>query len=170
MSKTTTTEPLRTWHLLEDGYEYDTCEAATAEDALEIAKANVDRGNYSDAEGTLWIDVTVRADETDDYYEEEASATVQLDEEEPSCSADAHDWQAPYEIVGGIQENPGVWGHGGGVIIKKCCMHCGCARVTDTWAQRPDNGVQGYESVSYEPGLYADDLEAMRVEAEDDAI
>lgn len=27
--------------------------------------------------------------------------------------------------------------------------HCGCYRITDTWAQNNENGVQGLESVEY---------------------
>lgn len=92
---------------------------------------------------------------------------VSLEPQEPRCTEDEHDWQAPIEIVGGIKENPGVWGHGGGVIIRECCMHCGCAKVTDTWAQ--DNcGRQGLTSVEYEPDAYRDALEAYRAEHEEE--
>src|SRR4029453_16264241 len=44
----------RLWDLSEDGHIYDSTVATSAEDALETARVNVDRGNYSDAEGTLW--------------------------------------------------------------------------------------------------------------------
>lgn len=72
---------------------------------------------------------------------------------EPPCESGAeHDWQAPYEIVGGNRENPGVWLHGGGVIIHELCVRCGCGRVEDTWAQGPHG--EGYQSVRYEPGAY----------------
>jgi hypothetical protein len=40
-------------------------------------------------------------------------------------------------------------GHGGGVIIREVCAHCGKYRVTDTWAQRMDTGAQGLEAVEY---------------------
>lgn len=84
-----------------------------------------------------------------------------LEPAEPECTDGEHDWQSPYEIVGGCKENPGVWGHGGGVRIHECCMKCGCERVTDTWAQDMNTGEQGLESVSYEPGKYADEIEAV---------
>lgn len=141
----------REWDLREGGYEYDTVTATSPEAALKIARGNVDRGNYNDTEGTLWIEVRVVCEETG----EEASDTVTLDEDEPDCEdSETHDWQSPIELVGGIKENPGVWGNGGGVIIKEVCMHCGCLRLTDTWAQNPETGEQGLTSVSYEEGAF----------------
>jgi len=80
---------------------------------------------------------------------DEETVTVTLDPDEPDCSGDEHEWAAPYKLVRGIRENPGVWGHGGGVIINEVCLRCGCARVTDTWAQDPATGVQGLRSVAY---------------------
>ena len=60
---------------------------------------------------------------------------------EPPCThPDGHDWQAPIEVVGGIEENPGVQGHGGGVIAEEVCRHCGVYRITDTWAQDAATG------------------------------
>ena len=70
------------------------------------------------------------------------------------------DWQAPLEIVGGIEENPGVWGSGGGVKTVRVCTHCGCGMHTDNWAQDPQDGEQGLTSVRYEAGEFADELEA----------
>lgn len=147
----------RLWDLSEDGHEYDSTVATSAKRALKTARANVDRGNYNDAEGTIWIDVRVHCRETD----ESDSYTVQSDEDEPDCDSDEgmHSWQSPIELVGGIKENPGVWGHGGGVIITEVCVRCGCKRTTDTWAQRPDTGEQGLTSVSYEQDAFtADEL------------
>lgn len=158
------TPGLRTWRLIEEGHAYDTVEAESAEDALEVARGNVSRANYPTdddrSQGTIWIDVRVHCEETD----EEDSDTVECGPEEPGCAEDEHDWQAPHEIVGGIKENPGVWGHGGGVLIHEVCVHCGCGRTTDTWAQRPDTGEQGLRSVKYEPGKYREAIKNMRAE------
>lgn len=75
----------------------------------------------------------------------------------PPCLDDReHDWQSPVEIVGGIDENPGVFGHGGGVVIYECCMVCGCGHKIDTWAQDPWTGEQGLRSETYELGRYAE--------------
>ncbi len=63
--------------------------------------------------------------------------------EAPRCKDDGeHDWRRPIEIVGGLEENPGVVGHGGGVIIREVCSHCGVYRVTDT--------SHAYEAIWYE--------------------
>lgn len=75
--------------------------------------------------------------------------TITIDAEEPDCSGDDHDWQSPIGVVGGIKENPGVCGNGGGVIVMEVCAHCGRYRETNTWAQRPDTGEQGLTEVSY---------------------
>lgn len=70
---------------------------------------------------------------------------------EPECrSGHEHDWRSPYSVLGGIRENPGVWGHGAGAIIREICSHCGVYRVTDTWAQDLETGEQGLTSIRYE--------------------
>lgn len=107
--------------------------ADSAEQALDLACAMVQRGDYSGDE-PVWVDVYV------DRGSERAERTVQLDPEPPECQdALGHDW-----------EDVAALGHGGGVIVRERCSHCGVIRVTDTWAQRPDNGVQGYTTVQYE--------------------
>lgn len=75
--------------------------------------------------------------------------TVSVHPSEPPCKGAQHNWKAPYEIVGGVRENPGVFGSGGGVLITEVCVNCGCGRRTDTWAQNPSNGEQGLTSISY---------------------
>lgn len=100
----------------------------------------------------------VEEDEAHDMLCDDCPGEWDLEPECPESEDGAHDWQAPYEIVGGIKENPGVWGNGGGVIIYGCCMRCGCRRTTDTWAQDMSTGEQGLRAVTYEPGYYADDL------------
>jgi hypothetical protein len=148
----------RTWDLCEEGHWYSTVTATSCEEALTLAREGVDRANY-DVQHTIWIDVRVRcvlSDESD-------SDTVALDPDAPPCAdSSGHDWESPIELVGGCRENPGVHGHGGGVVITEVCMHCGCERVTDTWAQNPSNGVQGLDSVRYEPRKHADQIGKMR--------
>lgn len=141
------------FRLSEGGQHYDSELAANAEDALEIAVRNFDESVYQPVESTTWVDITVYCPETD----ESASTTMTVHPVEPQCSAAKHHWYSP-EFLGGCKENPGVWGHGGGAIITECCMHCGCARITDTWAQRPDTGEQGLESISYIEGQFAEEI------------
>jgi hypothetical protein len=143
----------RNWRLCEAGRWYTAVQASNCAAALAEARGNVDASNY-DVTETIWIDVAVHCIETDESDE----ATVVLHPAEPKCSHAGHDWQSPYEIVGGLECNPGVWGHGGGVKVEEVCMHCGCARLTDTWAQRPDTGEQGLTSTTYEPGKFAEQI------------
>jgi hypothetical protein len=131
--------------------------AASDKVAWQEAREWTENGDY-DLTETIWVRVYV-ARETDPGYEsgrgsdDEETLTVTLEPPEPPCGDDGgdHDWQSPHAIVGGIKENPGVQGHGGGVLIHEACMRCGCARHTDTWAQNPSTGEQGLRSVAYEP-------------------
>jgi hypothetical protein len=137
----------------------ETIQAHTIEDARAAAHAWARQGDY-DADDTCWAD-TLILDENGDTIE---TVTTQFDPREPRCveRGQEHDWQSPIELVGGIKENPGVWGNGGGIVSKEVCMLCGCERKTDTWGQRRDTGEQGLTIVSYEPGKHADEVAEMR--------
>lgn len=164
-----------TWYVVaEDGQAYDVC--STLAEAREEA-ADAETGDYGAATETHWSDrriYEVRAADTHEAMtlprgrsEHIDTVTVTIDPPEPRCvDRDTdHEWSDDVRLVGGIKENPGVWGHGGGVTISECCLHCGCRRVTDTWAQRPDAGEQGLRSVSYDEGFYAEALAERAEEA-----
>lgn len=140
----------------EEGYDFVMIEADDAEGALDGAEAAyADSGSYDTSNGTVWV--TWHA--IDEDGRAVASRTIRIDPPEPRCLAlQDHDWQSPYELLGGLKENPGVWGHGGGVVIHEVCAHCGCLRVTDTWVQDPSTGEQGLRSVKYEPRKYASEV------------
>lgn len=148
----------REWTCYQDGQECGTVVAGTRGDALELAASDVDRSYWPDAEGTIWIDVEVRCDLTGECDTD----TVALDEDAPDCTETEHVWCSPHVLLGGIAENPGCWGHGGGVVIREVCRHCLVTRITDTWAHRPDTGEQGLTSVSYD-----DEWQHVVVTAED---
>ena len=142
----------RVW-IADDGNAEIECDSPTREDA---AREYVDGGSYGDANRTDWVDVYtwpryVVGDLTVDDLDERTSDKITIEPEEPAC-ADGHDheWRSPYDVLGGCRENPGVWGHGGGVIIREVCRHCGCLRTTDTWAQDRSDNTQGLTSVEYE--------------------
>jgi hypothetical protein len=142
----------------------------TAEDA---ANEYIESGDWGDRDETQWIKVYTWIEGIDAKGEivriNDESYLITLDPIEPDCDGDQeHDWQSPYEIVGGIKENPGVWGHGGGVTITEVCIHCGCERFTDTWAQNPETGEQGLTSVAYTEGKYADEVSAESDETEEE--
>lgn len=93
--------------------------------------------------GTYWIDADV-LDAAGDVVAQRRN--VAIDPPEPACTERAHDWRD----AGAPGFGDVVCGNGGGVILRRRCAHCGLARIVDTWAQRPDNGVQGLTSVHYE--------------------
>lgn len=133
-----------TTYLCSDGHAELQIEADSAQEA---AQEYVDGGSWGDIDRTTWINVRVREICPDE------SIKISIDPDEPSCTEenDEHDWQSPFDVVGGIEENPGVWGKGGGVTIKEVCAHCAAYRNTDTWATDPATGEQGLRSVSYAP-------------------
>ena len=117
---------------------------ATLEDARLRAREWAASG-CNDDDSTVWTRVTL----SDDAGKVHQVLTVAIDPREPPCTEDEHAW-GPDPAVGGFRENPGVWAHGGGVIIYEECEHCGCKRQTDTWAQDRETGEQGLTSVAYE--------------------
>lgn len=129
----------------------------TLSDAIDQAHAWARDGSYSDQESTIWVDTYI----LDADGDEVEKTTTRIDPPAPKCtdgSRDDHDWQSPHQLVGGLKENPGVHGNGGGVLITEVCMRCGCERVTNTWAHRSDTGEQGLTSVRYEAGKYKWDV------------
>lgn len=131
------------------------------EAAINAAEEYVEGGDWGEVEETIFIKVhTYRAgygvrdgevfDDSDRNSQD--THTVTIDPDEPGCEGTPkHDWQSPHEIVGGDPYNPGVRGHGGGVICTEVCVRCGCARITDTWATSSADGTQGHTTVRYEP-------------------
>jgi hypothetical protein len=150
---------MSTFRLSEGGCEYEVVEADSLDSALVLARENLDPSAYT-VDSTIWVQVQAVHNDT----EESASAKVRLDPPEPKCSGKKHSWKSPHALVGGIKSNPGVFAHGGGVVIHEVCMACGCERVTDTWAQDMTDGEQGLQSVRYEPGKYSEEVEHLQEE------
>lgn len=132
------------WYADDGNAEIHIPDADSGEDA---ARQYVEGGDWGDERTrTDWVDVWAwrRALVLDDGQVitidlDQARHTIEIEPEEPECEhADGHDWHEWR-----------VCGHGGGVIIKEVCAHCARYRIHDTWAQRPDTGEQGLESVEY---------------------
>ncbi len=135
----------------EDSGASETIEADTIEQALDEAREWVAGGSYDER---ALVQVYVHElDQDDEPTGQSTRAEVMVGPEPkaPDCAdGQEHAWQAPYDLVGGIKENPGVWGTGGtGLTVRKVCEHCGCYRVTQhTGSQR--NPGQLPETVTYE--------------------
>jgi len=152
-------------------------EYAQADTAAQAAQQYAEGGDWGSPRSTIWIEVStwrhgVRLAHGDEMAAVEVIAgevdgsrdehTITLHPAEPPCAGGSHDWHSPLQVVGGLATNPGVQAHGGGVIIREACAHCGTFRVTDTNAQNPETGEQGLESITY---LDADDQSRAWVEA-----
>lgn len=113
--------------------------------ALEKAEKWILGGDYAPREHTYWVEYGIR-ESGESVWE---WSEIAIDPPEPKCTKKRHKWLAPVSVVGGLKENPGVYGHGGGVNITTCCKFCGMFRIVDTWAQNPVTGKQGLDSTSY---------------------
>jgi len=137
-SEVTMGERNTTWIAADDGGRWE-IEADTIDKACAKAEEGT-RGAYDSEDETYWVNIRVwhSCEETEPCdvcgdYRLERRIKVAIDPEEPRCAdGHEHDWSDDIRLVGGIKENPGVWGHGGGVTIKTVCLHCGCARIKDT--------------------------------------
>jgi len=149
-------ETTQTW-LVTDGQVTTTYEAASAADAVREALRSYDRPLPEEGSAAICLAVAPVADQ-----EVEEDHRVVLDPAEPPCSRDHdHDWQAPHDVVAGIEDNPGVVGHGSGVMVTEVCARCGCYRVTDTAAT--DECGETYTRLRY---IEADDASLAWVEEE----
>ena len=155
----------REWSFSDDHSRDFARETLTRDEVGPALVAAINGGDYGQDERTQWVPARATCAQTG----ERVDLRVTLDPPEPDCVDDKeHDWQSPVAIVGGIRENPGVWGNGGGALIVECCMHCGCSRTTDTWAQDPSTGEQGLTAVRYEPGAFREALAEMSEEDADE--
>ena len=144
-------------YICDDGNAPLEIETNTPQEAAEKYVAGGSWGNHSE---TIWVVVSVM--EKSSSEPNPVWIKVPVDPEEPPCDDPAdHDWQSPHQVVGGLEENPGVFGHGGGAKKITVCAHCGMYRVWDGWATDPEDGEQGLESISY---LVADEKSLAWVE------
>lgn len=129
-----------------------------ADSGGEAARLYVDGGDWGEPEETSWVKVytwrrvlVLEEDgTTTELCMDRDSYSVAIEPDEPECTEDEHDWDDPHDVVGGCESNPGVYCHGGGVVMRYVCAHCGRYMVIDTWAQDRTTGQQGLRGTSYE--------------------
>lgn len=103
--------------------------------AITLARLRLEK-DYADELvcGPVWARLAIACDGEDDGV-----TTIVLQQTAPECPHEGgHEW-----------EQDSVRGHGGGVLIREVCAHCGAVQVTDTWASCPDTGEEGFRVVSY---------------------
>lgn len=151
------------WHAT-DGNGDTHGEFDSAEEAAEAFANGGDWGGEDGVTKTIWVRVCAYREgidaDGDVVRVDEETHTISVDPDEPDCCAPEHDWHSPLSLVGGCKENPGVFGHGGGTISHEICRNCGTERICDSWAQNPETGEQGLDSVQYKDGEYADEMQA----------
>ena len=83
---------------------------------------------------------------------EEDSHHVTFEAEGARCDHDdGHDWRSPHSVLGGLSENPGVWGgSNGGTTSREVCGHCGLYRTYQSHATNRSDGTT-YAATDYEP-------------------
>ena len=136
---------------VQDDHCGDDFEAADADAAVAYGEEWLRSGDW-DRSQTLFLEAeVVELDDDGEFSDTLGTVRVVLPPEEPRCVAGSHLWCSPYDLLGGLKDNPGVFGNGGGVRIKEVCKHCGTCRLTDTWATNPCDGTQGHETVEYFP-------------------
>jgi len=154
-----TSTPTSTFSIaFDDGVEVEV-EAVGLEAAREEARERILSGqwNVGPEDSTFWARARVQraicpedGERGCDCPRCAGEVVVAIDPEEPVCEeGHDHDWVAPVEVVGGIEDNPGVQGNGGGVVYETVCLRSGARRVQDTWAQDLQTGEEGLESVQY---------------------
>ncbi|MEN6525464.1 MAG: hypothetical protein ABFD65_03130 [Candidatus Polarisedimenticolia bacterium] len=154
---------LAPWYLFSDGvtaeYGGRHFAAGDADAALEAWVQDGDYGQDAEEEPkTVFVAARWRRQDG-----AEGSLMVGVEPAPPRCAcSDGHVWEAPHELVGGLEDNPGVFGHGGGVVAHRVCLACGTERLDDSWATDPASGVQGLASVQYRPYALQDEVRAYR--------
>jgi hypothetical protein len=140
--------------------------------AKTFAAAWISEGEYGEIEESFRVHATLYVSATEDlsdlrigehHWAVVGEVSWTFHPREPVCPSGGHDYRAPYEIVGGLKENPGVWGgDNGGLFVLEVCMHCGCSKSERT---RASDGQGGHmTSVTYSKGEYADEVQRLRSE------
>lgn len=74
----------------------------------------------------------------------------------PRClNSGGHEWERPWDIVGGSKSSPGVWSLNAEEIIHEVCMYCGTERITETWAPA---GQSGLTLITYHADKYRESI------------
>ena len=123
----------RTWEFGGDGGEGH-ADVECSPSALDLGEIVRDGSwDVDPKSGSLALTIHARCKATD----EEHSALVVLDPDEPECCGGHldHEWSDAHRLVGGCESNPGVWSRGAGLTCKYVCVHCGLVYISTTCSQ-----------------------------------
>jgi len=142
-------------------------EADSIQDAIERSEEWVADGSYDQRVMVRFSVYEIGEDgepvEDGESYTGEVEAGPQPKVPECADGSSAHDWQSPHALVGGLEENPGVYKSGTREIYthQYVCGLCG-ARRTDRNVTVDRNPGELAETVEYGP---ADERSLAWVEA-----
>ncbi len=130
------------YEIREDGGAREIIDAESMDAAMVQARDWAASGSYdSRVMVTVWC-AALGAD--GDYTGEQERDEVEAgpEPEVPECAdGNEHEWEAPYEVVGGVKENPGVWSRGGTTMtFHTVCLHCGTHRHETTYGSQRNPG------------------------------
>lgn len=118
-----------------------------------------------EAETGLWLDLEARGPYTIAIEDEDgewlAEATGIIGPPIPDGISNDTEWKSPHHIVGGLKENPGVFGSGGGVVITEIDPATGVTRTTHTWDQGWTGTGEPVETERYTKLEDSDDYDAI---------
>jgi len=129
----------REYELRDDGGASETVIAASMVEAEALAEDWARDGEWGDDHGTLIATVHITSDTG-----EKCVVDVIISATEPDCDGGQHDWQSP-AWLGGLKENPGVWGHGAGICSVEVCALCGVYHHLDTAHDDGHGATMRYE-------------------------
>lgn len=142
----------REWRVSDDSAR-DTLYEVAPDDASDAVEAWLTGGDWDTSEGPLYlvayaVSLDVVTGEAVEHTRVCGEATIE--QPEPDClDGVGHDWCAPHSVVGGLRENPGVYGAGAGITSRRVCARCGAYSVYES--ARQDSGTGRYhEATRYE--------------------
>ena len=148
------TSKSKDWWIRDEGMDFHYPDAKSGKEA---ADTHFSEGDWPEMDRPYRVTVLAYRISYDSEYDtwdmqDEEYHIFTIEAKEPDCSfGKDHEWCSPIEVVGGIESNPGVYGHGGGVIIKEVCKHCGKYKIVDTWYQDSQTGeVWSDDAIWYE--------------------
>jgi len=142
----------RDWEVHDDQAQ-DTLHDVAPDDIADAIEEWLTDGDWDPSEGPLYLTAyACPIDPTTGTADgaHRVTAEVTIEQDAPDCEGDEeHDWCAPHSVVGGLRENPGVYGAGAGITSRRVCSHCGAYTVYES--ARQDSGTGRYhEATSYE--------------------
>jgi hypothetical protein len=131
-----------TYEIRDDGGATKIIEAPSIEEALEEAQEWASEGCYDERVMVgIWVEeLDANGERTGAQLHREVEAGPLPQPAETECGTEDvdHTWASPYELVGGVRENPGVWSTGGTSFrYEWVCAKCGTYKtVYETGTQR----------------------------------